>query len=170
MVLKTIYLLTCWCLKNVRSETQARPICKNICLTLVKEPPAQSTAMHIRKFPANILVPGINGWLLHTNSFRDLELVQIVLMTIAVPRCSAFTSGVLPVRQMWQNWRVITVWTWTLCVLPGSMTPSYCRSRPSLWPFFKEKQPVRGAFFSSKLYKSLHLFREGPLQIVTLPT
>ena len=106
MVLKTIHSsLTCWCLKNVRNETQARPICKNICLTLVKEPPVQSTAIHIRKFPANILVPGINGWLLHTNYFRHLELVQIVLMTIAVPHCSAFTSGVLPVRQIWQNWK-----------------------------------------------------------------
>ena len=39
--------LTRWCLKNVFNETQARLICKNICLTLVKEPPAKSTAIHI---------------------------------------------------------------------------------------------------------------------------
>lgn len=106
MVLKTIYSsLTCWCLKNGRNETQARPICENMCLTLVKEPPAQSTAMHIRKFPANILVPGVTGWLLDTNSFWHLELVQIVLMTIPVPHCSAVIWGVLPVQQIWQNWK-----------------------------------------------------------------
>lgn len=101
----TICLLTCWCLKNVLNEMQARPICKKICLTFVNDPPANNTAIGIRKLPANILVPGIKGWLLQMNSFLQLELVQTALMTIAVPVCSAVISGFFPERQTWQNWK-----------------------------------------------------------------
>lgn len=117
--------LTGWCLKNVLNEVQARPMCKKICLTFVKEPPVNSTTIDIKKLPASILVPGIKGWLVQVNSFLQLELLQTVLITTPVPVSSAVISGLLPVPQTWQNWKSSSSFDRNTMYLGSLLTSSY---------------------------------------------
>lgn len=97
--------VTRWCLKKVFNDTQASPICWNMVFIFVKDPPANSVAMQMRKFPAGSLVPGIKGWLVQVNSFLQPGLLHVDLMVTAVPDWVAVTSGLFPVRQKWQNWK-----------------------------------------------------------------
>ena len=99
-------MLTCWCLKNVRKDIHARPICAKIFITLEKEPSAKRTAMLNRKFPAGICVPGITGWLVQENSLLQAMLVHLALMVIEVPVCWAFNWGFLALQKK-QNWNNI---------------------------------------------------------------
>ena len=96
--------LTRWCVKNVFKEIHERPMCWKICATLENDPPEKSVAMHRRKLPAAVLVPGIMGWLCQVNSFRQLGFVHSALMTTSVPFSVAVTLGLFSVRQKWQSW------------------------------------------------------------------
>ena len=91
-------------MKNVFNDIQDKPICWKICPTLVKEPPAKRVAIHRRKLPAAVLVPGKIGWLFQMLSFPQLGLLQAVFITTSVPFCVAPTVGLISDRQMWQNW------------------------------------------------------------------
>ena len=51
-----------------------------ICATLENDLPEKSVAMHRRKLPATVLVPGIIGWLCQVNSFRQLGFVHSALI------------------------------------------------------------------------------------------
>lgn len=82
--------LTRWCLKNVFREKQATPMCLNNCNTFDAELPDNSIAMHSRKFPAGILVPGMLGWLFQMTSF----LLHFLFVQVEV----GFSA-----LQKWQN-------------------------------------------------------------------
>ena len=90
--------------KNVFKEIHERPMCWKICATLGNDPPEKSVAMHRRKLPAAVLVPGIMGWLCQVNSLRQLGFVHSALMTTSVPFSVAVTLGLFSVRQKWQSW------------------------------------------------------------------
>lgn len=95
--------LTRWCLKNVFREKQATPMCLNNCNTFDAELPDNSIAMHSRKFPAGILVPGMLGWLFQMTSFLlHFLFVQVEVTTAIVPTCLVSTSG-FSALQKWQN-------------------------------------------------------------------
>jgi len=70
----------------------------------VKEPPAKRVAIHRRKLPAAVLVPGKRGWLFQVLSFPQPGLLQVVFITTSVPFCVVVTVGLISDRQMWQNW------------------------------------------------------------------
>ena len=96
-------LRTRWYLKNVRRVTQPKPMCRNICITLLGDAPASNMAKHNRKFPAAICVPGMFGWLLHVRTcLLHAGLWQVVVTTAMVPSCCALTSG-LSALQVWQK-------------------------------------------------------------------
>ena len=102
-VIKHVHSLTRWCLKNVFREKQATPMCLNSCNTFDAELPDSNIAMHSRKFPAGILVPGMLGWLFQMTSFLlHFLLVQVEVTTAIVPTCLVFTSG-FSALQKWQN-------------------------------------------------------------------
>ena len=56
-------------MKYVLKEIQANPICCNALITLVAEVPAVKMPKDSNKFPAEIEVPVIKGWLFHVVSF-----------------------------------------------------------------------------------------------------
>ena len=91
-----------WCVKNVFKEIHEKPMCWKICATLENDLPEKSVAMHRRKLPATVLVPGIIGRLCQVNSFRQLGFVHSALMTTSVPFSVAVTLGLFSVRQKWQ--------------------------------------------------------------------
>ena len=71
---------------------------------MVKEPPAKRVAIHRRKLPAAVLVPGKRGWLFQVLSFPELGLLQAVFITTSVPFFVAVTVGLISDQQMWLNW------------------------------------------------------------------
>ena len=97
--------LTRWWLKKVFSKMHASPMCFKIWKILLADPPATRVATrvakHSKKFPAGILVPGITGWLFHTNSLRHLGLEQTELTSAIVPRRRVSTKG----SGAWQKWQ-----------------------------------------------------------------
>ena len=74
-------------------------MCWKICATLENDLPEKSVAMHRRKLPATVLVPGIIGWLCQVNSFRQLGFVHSALMTTSIPFSVAVSLGLFSVRQ-----------------------------------------------------------------------
>ena len=96
-------LHTRWCWKKALNDMHESPMCWNMCMTLLAEPPDTRMAKQSRKLPAYILVPGMNGWLFHTFScLPHFALEHVVVITTAVPACLASTRG-LSVLQWWQN-------------------------------------------------------------------
>jgi hypothetical protein len=78
-------------------------MCKNTCRAFDMELPASRTAIHKRKFPAEIFVPGIMGWLCQVVIFLGhFGLLQMVVTTALVPTSLVSTRG-LSVLQEWQK-------------------------------------------------------------------
>ena len=78
-------------------------MCRNICLTFEKEPPPSRVAIHMRKFPAEILVPGIIGWLCHIVVFcGHFGLLHMVVTITFEPTSLVSTRGLSALHE-WQK-------------------------------------------------------------------
>ena len=80
-------------MKYVLKEIQANPMCCNALITLVAEVPTVKMPKDNNKFPAEIEVPVIKGWLFHVVSFLlHCRLEQVTFTWAIVPFCSTSTS------------------------------------------------------------------------------